>query len=201
MCGPGFPLYFMLRNLGWLEFEPWWKALSIRTKRGHVLRLSAERLAIFNEVREWRRQAREERSSGNGGENAPVYCNKCGLCCEVASGMADFPAPDAVPSKWREIFANGLGRGHRFCAFLWEDNESGGGLCSIYSLRSNPCRLFDSEECEFFRSSSEPATLSDPRLILLVGRWLIKLVDSRKLPRVAARIACKRPKLLEFNRI
>ncbi|MFZ0927711.1 MAG: YkgJ family cysteine cluster protein [Syntrophobacteraceae bacterium] len=136
-----------------------------------------------------------------GDKNAPGYCNKCGLCCEVASGMPDFPAPDALPRGWREVFGNGLGRGHRFCAFLWEDNCSGGGFCSIYPLRSNPCRLFGSEECDFFWKSPEPVELSSGREILLIGLWLIKLVNPRKLPLVRTGITAKRPQFLEFDRI
>jgi len=115
--------------------------------------------------------------------------------------MPDFPAPDALPRGWREIFGNGLGRGHRFCPFLWEDNGSGGGLCSIYPLRSNPCRLFGSEECDFFWKSPEPVDLSSGREILLIGLWLIKLVNPRKLPLVRTDTTAKRPKFLEFDRI
>jgi hypothetical protein len=104
--------------------------------------------------------------------------------------MPDFPVPSALPVRWPEIFANGLGRGHRFCPFLWEDNRSGGGICSIYPLRSNPCRLFGSEECDFFWKSPEPVELSSRRKILLIGLWLIKLANPRKLP--LARTGIKR---------
>ncbi len=132
---------------------------------------------------------------------APGYCNKCGLCCEVSSGMADFPIPEGVPARWREIFANGLGRGHRFCPFLWEDNGSGGSLCSIYPYRSNPCRLFDQEECEFFWKSPEPDELSNARKLFLTGRWLTRLINARKLPLLGTGVSAKRPKFLEFDRI
>jgi len=143
-----------------------------------------ERIAIFNEVKNWRKnqESAQVPTLKVANMNTPGYCNKCGLCCEVASGMPDFPAPGALPGRWREIFANGLGRGHRFCPFLWEDNGSGGGFCSIYPLRSNPCRLFGSEECDFFWKSPEPVELSIGRKILLIGLWLIKPANPRKLP-------------------
>ncbi len=203
LCDPGFPLYYVLRNLGWLNSERWWTVLSHRAKRAHAFRIVSERIAIFNEVKNWRKNQKTAQtpSLNIGDMNAPRYCNKCGLCCEVASGMPDFPAPEALPGRWREVFANGLGRGHRFCPFLWEDNSSGGGLCSIYPLRSNACRLFESEECDFFWKSPEPDDLSNSRKTLLIGRWLARLVNPRKLPQTITGITGKRPKFLEFNRI
>ncbi len=211
ICAKGFPLYYVLRNLGWLRLEQWWTDLSPRARRIHALRIVSERTAIFNEVKNHRGKLNgkaliplpnhSEISATPFDVTAPGYCNKCGLCCEVASGMPDFPAPGALPKPWREFFANGLGRGHRFCPFLWEDNGSGGSLCSIYPVRSNPCRLFGLEECEFFWKSPEPDDLSNARKILLVGRWLVKLVNACKLPRATAGMTGKRPKLLEFDRV
>jgi hypothetical protein len=199
LCAPGFPLYYVIRNLGWLKRETWWTTLSPRARGVRALRIVRERIAIFNEVKNWRKNKGSAQMSilKVADMNAPEYCNKCGLCCEVASGMPDFPAPGALPGRWREIFANGLGRGHRFCPFLWEDNGSGGGLCSIYSLRSNPCRLFGSEECDFLWRSPEPDELSSGRKILLIGLWLIKLVNTRKLPLVRTDTTAKDPKFLE----
>ncbi len=193
LCAPGFPLYFTLRNLGWLKHEKWWKTLPVRARGLCALRMVSQRISMFNEVKNWRedREAAQTPFPDPGNMKAPGYCNKCGLCCEVASGMPDFPSPEALPARWREVFADGLGEGHRFCAFLWEDNGSGGGFCSIYPLRSNPCRLFGSEECDFFRKSAEPAELSSGRKILLMGRWVIKLINARKLPRASARTTAK----------
>jgi hypothetical protein len=180
LCNPEFPLYYTLRNLAWLKRERWWTDLSACGKRLHVLRIVSERISIFNEVKKWRENLEKVQipSPDFGDTDAEMYCNKCGLCCEVASGMPDFPAPGALPTGWREIFGNGLGQGHRFCSFLWEDNGSGGGFCAIYPLRSNPCRLFGLEECDFFWNSIEPAEISSPRKILSIGRWLIKLVNA-----------------------
>ena len=203
LCDPGFPLYYALRNLGWLKLEKWWKTLSVRARRLCALRMVSERISMFNEVRKWRinQEAAQTPLLNLSDMNTPGYCNKCGLCCEVASGMPDFPAPAALPAHWREVFARGLGRGHRFCPFLWEDNASGGGFCSIYPLRSNPCRLFGTEECDFFWKSPEPLDLSSARKILLIGRWLIKPLNARKLLRASTETVAKRPKLLEFDRI
>jgi len=202
MCAPGFPLYYVLRNLFWLKHEQWWTALSHRAKCGRALKIICARIDFFNQVKKSRNELQEVQTlrSGEVPMNVPVYCNKCGLCCEVASGKPDFPVPDALPFRWREIFADGLGQGHRFCPFLWEDNTSGGGLCSIYPYRSNPCRLFGPEECDFFWKSNEPDELSDARKIMLLGRWLVKLVNTRKLPLAFANGTAERPKFLEFDR-
>ncbi|MDR3567011.1 MAG: YkgJ family cysteine cluster protein [Syntrophobacteraceae bacterium] len=182
LCRSGFPLYYMLRNLGWLNLEGWWASKSVRAKKVMAIRMLGQRASVFQEVINWK-QIRQEAPSPvlDSKDNAvvPDYCNKCGLCCEVASGMADFPVPEAVPAGWGEFFGNGLGKGHRFCPFLWEDNATSGGLCSIYSLRSNPCRLFGIEECEFFWKSSEPGELSNGRKILKIGRWLISYRNLR----------------------
>lgn len=115
--------------------------------------------------------------------------------------MPDFPHPGELPAEWEGLFANGLGRGHRFCPFLWEDNGTGGSLCSIYPFRSNPCRLFGLEECDFFWKTSEPDDVSSEKKLLLMGRWLAKLVNAGKLPLTRAYVTAKRPKLLELNRV
>ncbi len=182
---PGFPLYYMLRNLGWLKSEKWWASLPPRAKRVQALRMLGQRAAIFKEVKNWRANRHKEPTTCAHDPqdlSVPHYCNKCGLCCEVASGMAVFPFPREVPPKWKELFANGLGKGHRFCPFLWEDNGTAGGLCSIYHLRSNPCRLFGVEECEFFRQTTEPEELSNRAKILKTARWLARNRNLRPLP-------------------
>ncbi len=150
-------------------------SLSPRAKRVRAIKMMGQRAALFKEVKKWR--ASEQTSpipTPKSADNfsVPEYCNKCGLCCEVASGKPDFPAPGELPEGWGELFGNGLGKGHRFCPFLWEDNSTSGGLCSIYRLRSNPCRLFGVDECEFFWNSDEPGELSSRRKILKLARWL-----------------------------
>ncbi|MGC8495232.1 MAG: YkgJ family cysteine cluster protein [Syntrophobacteraceae bacterium] len=173
LCHPGFPLYYMLRNLGWLEGETWWASLSLRAKRVQALRMLGQRAALFSQVKNWRKGLKDVQiPEPEDNVNVPDYCNKCGLCCEVASGKPDFPAPRDLPEGWGEFFGNGLGKGHRFCPFLWEDNSDCGGLCSIYHLRSNPCRLFGPEECEFFWKSTEPERLSNAIKSLKLARWL-----------------------------
>lgn len=191
-----------MRNFGWLQNEQWWIKLSPRAKRVQAMKMLIQRVRIFNEVKSWRKARNKSAAAPeNGTSSVPDYCNKCGLCCEVASGMPDFPVPAGLPKRWRVMFANGLGRGHRFCPFLWEDNGNGGSLCSIYELRSNPCRLFDSEECDFFWKSPEPENVASEKSLLLIGRLLANLVNTRKLPLAASDIPAKRPKLLELHRI
>jgi hypothetical protein len=204
LCDPSFPLFFFLRNLSWLQREKWWKNLSPRARKVHALRIIRERIVFFSEVKEWKKKRADLPEAGGKSHEvlrAPHYCNKCGLCCEVASGMPDFPASCELPSLWRGIFGNGLGRGHRFCPFLWEDNGSGGSLCSVYPWRSNPCRLFESEECEFFWKSPEPEEISSGKNILLMRRWLANLINGGKLPLPAANVPAKGPEFLELHRI
>lgn len=204
LCDPAFPLYFLLRNLNRLERENWWKALSLRSRRVRASVLVRERIAVFREVKQWERGRNPRQPShlaGSAKPEAPDYCNKCGLCCEIASGMPDFPDPCELPGRWRAIFGGGLGRGHRFCPFLREDEDSGGGLCSIYHWRPNPCRLFESDECNFFRNNPEPVNISSGKNLLLMRRWLVNLVNGRKLPLAGADVPAKGPKLLKFDRV
>jgi hypothetical protein len=203
LCDPSFPLFFILRNINWLQRETWWKALSPRARRVNAARIIRERIAIFRQVKEWKKDRSDPRQTcraDSGTPKPPIYCNKCGLCCEVASGMPDFPSSCELPIEWRDIFGNGLGRGHRFCPFLWEDNFSG-SLCSVYPWRSNPCRLFGSEECDFFSKSPEPGEISSEKHLLLMRRWLANLINTGKLPLPSAYVAAKRPELLKLDRI
>ncbi|MEM5790079.1 MAG: YkgJ family cysteine cluster protein [Syntrophobacteraceae bacterium] len=204
LCDPEFPLYYLLRNLNWLQRETWWKELSPRSRRVRAAKLLQERLIFFIEVKKWKGRCSPFPApsvKSDGGTGVPGYCNKCGLCCEVASGMPDFPRDSTLPQRWRAIFGNGLGQGHRFCPFLWEDNGSGGSLCSIYPWRSNPCRLFESEECDFFWNNPEPVEISSEKNLLLMRRWLANLINGRKLPLTSADITGESPKLLELDRI
>lgn len=204
LCDPAFPLFFLLRNLSWLQRERWWNDLSSRARRVQAAKILRERIVFFNEVKVWGKK----HSCGENGtqgtappQDVPSYCNKCGLCCEVASGMPDFPPTSKLPDRWRRMFGNGLGKGHRFCPFLWEDGSAGGSLCSVYPWRSNPCRVFESEECDFFWKHPEPEEISSEKKILLMRRWLANLINGRKLPLGRADIPAEGPELLEFHRI
>lgn len=204
LCHPSFPLFFILRNINWLQKEAWWKNLSPRARRVNAARIIRERIVFFSQVKEWKRERVNPEPDGDPGVpnlTVPTYCNKCGLCCEVASGMPDFPSSCELPTQWRDIFGNGLGRGHRFCPFLWEDNNSGGSLCSVYPWRSNPCRLFESDECDFFWKSPEPVEISSDRSLLLMRRWLANLINTGKPPLPAAHIPAKGPEFLKLHRI
>ncbi len=206
LCDPGFPLYFLLRNLNWLQQEKWWQALSPRSRRVRATRMVIERIVFFSEVKGWKTWLDRENRPGPAEKNVgdlevPEYCNKCGLCCEVASGLAEFPGACDLPGRWQAVFGNGLGKGHRFCPFLWEDNGSGGSSCSIYPWRSNGCRLFESEECDFFWKTPEPTGVSSEKNLLLMRRWLANLVNARKLPLACADVAAKSPEFLKLDRV
>ncbi len=203
LCNPAFPLFFVLRNLNWLEREHWWNELSLRSRRVQATRILRERVNFFNEVKTWKKKHEEIHESQPQPvprQEIPGYCNKCGLCCEVASGMPDFPATSELPSRWRRMFGNGLGKGHRFCPFLWEDGSSGGSLCSVYPWRSNPCRLFESDECDFFWNDPEPEEIASEKRLLLMRRWLANLINGRKLPLARTDVPAKRPELLKLDR-
>lgn len=185
LADPFFPIAFFLRNVMALRKEAPFNRLAPRMQRRLLLRILRERSAIFLEVREWI----SKREGGLGvlkaGNEKPLpggpddYCSRCGWCCEIASGMPVFPENSAVPLKWRNIFGDGLGKGHRFCAFLWEAREAGGSLCSIHPWRSIPCRTFERDECEFLQGEPD---FSDPSVedsILQTGKWLIDLMDGR----------------------
>lgn len=202
LCSPNFPLFFLLRNLGWLRRERCWEDLPPRARGTLAARMVGERILFFSKVRAWRKTRAATPGTGGNGQSAPPgYCNKCGLCCEVASGMPDFPADCELPAEWRATFADGLGRGHRFCPFLWEDDGPASGLCSIYPWRSNPCRLFGRDECDFFWQHPEPEEISSERTLLLMRRWLANLINGRKLPLARSDVPAKRPKLLELHRV
>ena len=155
---PLFPLTFFLRNLEALEKEKAWAALSVRVRRLRAARMLRERALLFLEVKGWLMERRERRSwmdlnPDNGASlDASCYCDNCGRCCEVASGFPDFPSASAeIPPRWKRIFGDGLGRCHRFCGFMWEMKGAGKSLCAIHQWRSNPCRVFEREECEYLK--------------------------------------------------
>jgi len=152
-----FPLTFFIHNLLILQREPWWLEASPRVRKAHLLRMLKERSRIFLETNRWIKKRQEETGSTSQAWFAPAepssgssYCSHCGGCCEIASGFPDFPPGAEIPPRWQLVFGDGLGRGHRFCAFLWEFDASGQSFCAIHPWRSNPCRLFEAEECEYF---------------------------------------------------
>ncbi len=175
MGDPLFPITFLVRNFMVLSREPAWKALPLRTRRVRALDMVYERSRVFLEVREWmdahrkvfpeigiERFRREELAVL---ARPASYCDHCGGCCELRSGLPDFPAESPIPDSWKSFFGNGLGRDHRFCAFLWEVRGSGISFCSIHPFRSYPCRVFEQEECDYFKKDEDYVSLSGRNLL------------------------------------
>ena len=159
MRDPLFPWTFLRRNLAALARESAWQHLSPRTRRACQRRLCLERGRFFLELR----SALERRNlwvaaADLPAQNAPAgpgpqYCNHCGECCEIASGLAEFPREAEIPARWQRLFGQGLGRWHRFCPFLLEIRRTGRSLCAIHPWRPLPCRRFEAEECTFLKST------------------------------------------------
>jgi hypothetical protein len=175
---------FFLRNLSRLRMEPSWSHRPIRSQGVDAVRMLEERCAILSEVRVLMR----ERTLPNGTEPGEIvrtpkgYCDHCGFCCEIASGLAEFPADSLLPSSWRRIFGNGLGRGHRFCAFLWEYKRSGRRFCSVHPWRSKACRVFEEEECAYMKEDPGFKASAERGRLVKTLRWLMRLLNGRKLP-------------------
>jgi hypothetical protein len=183
---PLFPLSFFFRNMLALQREPWWVHMSPRSRRTRLLRILEERCRIFLEVRAWIRKtrgiemwrdhilsAREERCLPSG------YCSNCGGCCEIASGFPGFPPEVKIPRQWQQIFGDGLGKGHRFCAFLWELYTSGQSFCSIHPWRANTCRVFEEDECQYFMKDLEINALYDSKAFSVACHRFPHLINRR----------------------
>jgi hypothetical protein len=158
-----FPTRFLARNLEILTAEPGWQRLPARLRTASILRLLLERSRFFLEVKAWR-EARGPLPAASPIPTEPViasqgldmasYCDHCGTCCEIASGLPEFPDAVSIPSRWQHIFGQGLGRWHRFCPFLWEDRSAGHSLCAIHPWRPLACRAFEQDECYFLKGDS-----------------------------------------------
>lgn len=182
----GFPLTFFVRNMLALQAESWWSHASPRLWRSRLRRMLEERSRIFLEVREWR--LTRQRKEGGDAQAPPLllgasprsgYCNHCGGCCEIASGLPDFPRQTEIPVRWQQLFGNGLGKGHRFCAFLWEIDATGLSVCAIHPWRSNPCRAFEQDECAYFMKDLKARPLFRPQDFSMACQRLSRLIDRR----------------------
>lgn len=185
LADPHFPLVYFLHNLVALQSEPWWQRLPKRVRKARIRCMLWERSAFFREMKQWLEERKEWKPGQTGFERAACrkeadsYCTQCGVCCELASGFPDFPESAAIPKHWQGLFGDGLGRGHRFCPFLWEGGIPGIGQCAIHPWRPNPCRIFEEEECE--RVLRDPGFIdpADPAPHLRFARRLARLIDGR----------------------
>lgn len=184
-----FPFTYFVQNVMMLRKEAGWKRLSPRLQRNLIRRMLRERTSIFAEV------TRKLAEVGNGWMDAPAdadegpegaaasedisYCIHCGGCCEIASGLGEFPPESEMPPRWRRLFSEGLGRGHRFCPFLREERATGRSLCPVHPWRSYPCRVFERDECEFFLRDPDYLELSDPDNLVVAWHRLARLINGR----------------------
>lgn len=157
---PFFPITFLIRNFIVLQGEWQKNPLPFRQRKAQMSRVFSERIHFFLETRkrgEHHRDRNSEKLLLPQKETllADHYCTHCGGCCEIASGLPEFPPEVPLPQSWREIFGNGLGQGHRFCPFLWEIRGTGRSLCAIHPWRPLPCRTFEREECEYLRKDTD----------------------------------------------
>lgn len=181
-----FPLGFFIRNMLTLQGEPGWQHVSPRVWRGCLHRMLEERCRIFLEVYQWR--SRKQRKEHSPTQALPLsletldqsgYCSHCGGCCEIASGFPDFPREKALPLRWQKIFGDGLGKGHRFCAFLWESDASGLSVCAIHFWRSNPCRTFAEDECAYLTNDLTAHPPYRPHDFSMACHRLARLINRR----------------------
>jgi hypothetical protein len=162
LVAPFFPWKFMLRNLVVIAHESDWRRLPERTRRAYERRLWVQRAQFYREVNDWLQQrpewqpATELRQSDAARASLDQYCDHCGECCEIASGLAEFLPGVGLSLRWQTIFGHGLGRWHRFCPFLWENQHSGRSLCAIHQGRPLPCRAFERDECLFLKNDTSP---------------------------------------------
>lgn len=172
LTNPLFPRTFFIRNILALEQEPAWQRYPLRLKRARLLQILLQRSRFFLTVKQWVQKqglpvpATTADCAAVKAAQTDDYCNHCGECCEIASGLPQFPAPDQLPPDWQRTFAAGLGRHHRFCGFLWEAAGSARSVCAIHPWRPIPCRLFAREECDYLRQHPGPVAEGNDAALL-----------------------------------
>lgn len=183
VADPLFPLTYFIRNVMVLMREKTWRRAHTRRRlRVWVLHLFKERCDFFLEVRMWREKTQglecllDFYGSADPALPSEGYCTHCGGCCELLSGFPDFPKESIIPMHWKRIFGDGLGRGHRFCPFLWEVGGKAQSVCAIHPWRSRPCRTFGDEECDFVLNDLDFLSLSGREPFRRAFRTLIRTV-------------------------
>lgn len=162
LSSPFFPSLFFARNLRTLTTEPGWQRLPVRLRKASTLSLLLERSRFFLGVGSWREEHRPlpaapaVPSAISEDSTITAYCDHCGACCEIASGLPVFPEGVLIPVRWQRVFGQGLGRWHRFCPFLWQERPEGRSFCAIHPWRPLACRAFEQEECVFLKMGVSP---------------------------------------------
>lgn len=133
-----------------------------------------ERSALFLKVLNTVKSISPFPESHNGEDEG--FCLRCGKCCFIASGYPDFPEKWPLPEKWKSWFAQGCGYGQVFCAFLFEEGNTGRAFCAIYPYRPGVCRLFGKEECEYLH---EERAFEDQKGRFLLMRRLVAMLRNR----------------------
>lgn len=149
-----FPLFFWLRNSFRLMKSEKFIGRNKLWRRNYIARNLAARIRIFKMIMMIADNMGFIHDSEITGSDSG-YCTRCGLCCEIASGCAEFPAEWPFPESWKLLFTNGCGNGQLFCAFLLEDSKMDGTRCAIYPYRPLACRKFEEDECVFMHRKAE----------------------------------------------
>lgn len=182
LSDPLFPVRFLLRNFSILIQEGFASQTSLRMRRRVVMEIVQQRGCFFLKVKDF--------LTARGAlpvvfpfdpllpdaEDASAYCSHCGGCCEIASGLPEFPPGASIPDEWMRTFGTGLGKNHRFCSFLWE--AKGRSLCAIHPWRSYPCRTFEKEECDFLLRDPSFTALSERKMLVAAARLLMRSIGS-----------------------
>jgi hypothetical protein len=105
LAHPSFPLTFLIRNFDSLEREGFWKDRPFRVRKKLAQRLLQERAACFAELLAAMKPKPDMAASwGFAPEPSPgEYCTHCGGCCEIASGLPDFPRDAPVSRRWKRL--------------------------------------------------------------------------------------------------
>jgi Fe-S-cluster containining protein len=182
LADPLFPVTFLLRNFSSLRHEGFFEQNTPRMQKRAVLEIVQQRSLFFLKVEAFLKTREDlpvvtafERLPQSQGEDRSGYCTHCGGCCEIASGLPEFPTEAALPKEWMRIFGAGLGRNHRFCPFLWE--SQGRSLCAIHPWRSHPCRTFEKEECDFLMRDPSFTALCGRKALTAAVKSLIRSLD------------------------